>query len=151
MSPVAEKRGIRCLTLMQPWATAVVRGLKDVENRTSITSYRGILAIHAGLRWSDRGAEHPLIRPVIDQWTMPTGAVIGVVTVAGCHLAEPGCCASPWALDAYGGRVVRAHLELADAQALPEPVPAVGKLGYWYLTPAQERAVLAQVPSAVTA
>lgn len=37
------------LTIKQPWASAIMAGLKRVENRTWRTDYRGPLAIHAGL------------------------------------------------------------------------------------------------------
>lgn len=54
---------MRALTVQQPWAWAIVYGGKDVENRTRniAGAYRGPLAIHAGLRWSDRGARSGLV------------------------------------------------------------------------------------------
>lgn len=45
------------LTIKQPWASAIVLGLKSVENRTWPTGYRGPLAIHAGLRVDPEGVE----------------------------------------------------------------------------------------------
>jgi hypothetical protein len=39
---------IRTLTVRQPWATLIAKGVKDVENRTWHTKFRGLLAIHAG-------------------------------------------------------------------------------------------------------
>ncbi|MCU1592441.1 MAG: 8, gp08 [Frankiales bacterium] len=47
---------MKALTVRQPWAWAIATGAKTVENRTRGTAYRGPLAIHAGLGWSDRGA-----------------------------------------------------------------------------------------------
>lgn len=60
---------MKALTVQQPWAWAIVHGGKDVENRTQAWSYRGPLAIHAGARWSDRGA-HDLnvARSCVRQW-----------------------------------------------------------------------------------
>lgn len=40
---------MKCLTVLQPWAHAIVHGPKRVENRTWHTSHRGELLIHAGL------------------------------------------------------------------------------------------------------
>ncbi len=39
----------RYLSIRQPYATAVVRGLKMVENRSWGTTYRGLVLIHAGV------------------------------------------------------------------------------------------------------
>lgn len=36
------------LSVQQPWAWVVVRGLKEIENRSWSTNYRGRLFIHAG-------------------------------------------------------------------------------------------------------
>ncbi|MBB3041198.1 hypothetical protein [Nocardioides soli] len=52
---------MKALTVQQPWAWAIVHGGKDVENRTQAWSYRGLLAIHAGARWSDRGGRSGLV------------------------------------------------------------------------------------------
>jgi hypothetical protein len=41
---------LRALTVHQPWAAALVRGSKRIENRCWRTAYRGPLIIHAALR-----------------------------------------------------------------------------------------------------
>jgi hypothetical protein len=59
---------VKALTVQQPWAWAIIHGGKDVENRTQAWSYRGPLAIHAGARWSERGAHSTLVsRAVAEQ------------------------------------------------------------------------------------
>lgn len=50
---------MKALTIKQPWASLIAAGVKDVENRTWDTRYRGPLLIHAG-----KGVE-----------TIPTGVV----------------------------------------------------------------------------
>lgn len=40
---------MKALTLHQPWASLVAFGVKSIETRSWSTSYRGPLAIHAGL------------------------------------------------------------------------------------------------------
>ena len=40
---------MKCLSILQPWAWAIIHGGKDVENRTWRTAYRGPLLIHASL------------------------------------------------------------------------------------------------------
>ena len=37
----------KVLTIRQPWASLIVQNLKDIENRTWKTNYRGPLLIHA--------------------------------------------------------------------------------------------------------
>jgi hypothetical protein len=44
-----EKRELmRALTILQPWAEMIARGVKRIENRTWRTSHRGPLTTHAG-------------------------------------------------------------------------------------------------------
>ena len=38
---------MKVLSIRQPWAARIVEGLKDIENRTWATDYRGPLLIHA--------------------------------------------------------------------------------------------------------
>jgi hypothetical protein len=64
------------LSVRQPWANLIVRGLKDIEIRTWATKYRGRLLIHAG-GTLDR----------IGMWrfpmeVVPRGAIIGSVKLA---------------------------------------------------------------------
>jgi hypothetical protein len=113
---------VKAITVQQPWAWAIVYGYKPVENRTQMVKYRGPLAIHAGARWSQRGAEFEPLQRAYAEWLgfthwdgpygghlilpidpaederdrelFPFGAVIGVVDLVDCH-PEAGCCA-PW-------------------------------------------------------
>lgn len=38
---------MKCLSVKQPYASAIIFGLKDVENRTWTTQYRGRILIHS--------------------------------------------------------------------------------------------------------
>ena len=77
---------VRCLSVRQPWAWAIVHAGTDVENRTWATKYRGPLLIHAGLRMddddclalSDRIGEAALPEEV------PLGGIVGVVDLVAC-------------------------------------------------------------------
>lgn len=135
---------VKCLTVQQPWAWAIVLGGKTIENRTQLWSYRGPLAIHAGARWSERGGESDLIHAAIAETTGGTGgvpigcfirgAILGVVELVDCHL-DAGCC-KPWGESAYvehGGRERRhiTHLVLENPRVLAEPIPCRGALGLW--------------------
>jgi hypothetical protein len=121
---------MKALTVQQPWAWAIIHGGKDVENRTQLWSYRGPLAIHAGSRFSQRGADFSPLQRAYAAWlgfrhwegpyggrtAMPidrtdprdaelldVGAIIGVVDLVGAHRAawEPGECCPPWGEASY--------------------------------------------------
>lgn len=96
---------MKALTLHQPWASLIAVGVKRIETRSWSTSYRGPLAIHAGLTycalihdddpegrlWSS--GSHVLIEPKVgneETWKhgnpfhrVPLGAV-----VATCDLVD---------------------------------------------------------------
>jgi hypothetical protein len=57
---------LRAITVKNPWSWAIAFGGKNIENRPRPVSYRGPLAIHAGLGWSDLGAADPF---VLNAWT----------------------------------------------------------------------------------
>lgn len=143
----------RALTVQQPWAFAIAEGLKDVENRTWNTHYRGALAIHtaqtvdhgvglarhdrqAAVRFDEVGARNNLwdarhhLPSRINKPPHPTlalSAIIATVTLTGAHRYEPGCCDSPWAEQTTGVW----HWALAGAQILPQPIACRGRLGLW--------------------
>lgn len=156
---------LRAITVHQPWAWAILFGGKTVENRTRITHHRGPVAVHAGARWSDRGACDPRVRAsavdasrrghpapepgpasgVLLPNGLPMGKVIGVVDIVDCHPAGPGCCDDPWRDDAHDGRATGAHLALANPRPLAEPIRVRGQLGLWSLTATQAAEVERQI------
>lgn len=47
---------MRSLTIKQPWASLIVEGIKDIENRTWKTHFRGRIYVHASAKtatWED--------------------------------------------------------------------------------------------------
>ena len=85
------------LTVKQPWASAIIYGDKDIENRVWRTGYRGRLLIHAGKAvdwlapdhaWTAAGlAPYRRGAPRV-AWTasLPLSVILGAVTLTGCHL-----------------------------------------------------------------
>ncbi|GAB2964159.1 ASCH domain-containing protein [Saccharothrix stipae] len=133
---------MKTLSIRQPWAWAVAKGYKPVENRSRATTHRGPLAIHASKMW-DRPEEHNL-RTVVrraraDGHEVPkhlrgdlpysdVGMVIAVVDVVDvCTAARTGerCNCGPWA------HTYETHWRLDNARLLREPFPAKGRLGLW--------------------
>lgn len=145
---------MRALTVQQPWAWAIVHGGKDVENRTRnlAGSYRGPLAIHAGLREDEAAYDDDMIRSALgevdDSWLLEerlaTGVVLGVVDLVAVHHETdhgPGSRCSWW-----GQRGIW-HLQLANARPLAALIAAKGRLGLWTPDAGLVAAIRKQVPA----
>lgn len=117
---------IKCLSVCQPWAWAIVHGepAKTIENRTWATEYRGPLAIHAskstaylaGVREGEIPGLPPATRLVF-------GAVVGVVELVDCvplaRVRGERYAEGPWCW------------VLERRRALRAPVPMAGRLGLY--------------------
>ena len=93
---------MKALTVKQPWADLIVSGVKDIENRTWQTNYRGRILIHASKnptpKWQLYNYELPIILNHI-QSNYPfghiVGAIVGMVDIVDCVKQHP----SEWAED----------------------------------------------------
>lgn len=138
---------LRCLTLHEPWATAITAGYKTYETRSWRTHYRGLLAIHAGQtvdRWMHAEADirHPYF-PVLSP-----GKILCVVTLTSCGVIVNSAMGDErfwgdWTLGRFGWR-------LDDVHALTEPIPAIGHQGLWSPDPDLYRTILAAVAAIVS-
>lgn len=116
---------MKALTIKQPWASAIIYGSKDVENRSWKTNHRGPLVVHAGAgkftdfdvgQWAKgRGVRIPVDRP--------TGAILGIVDVVNCVKGHD----SPWAIEGQW------HWILKNPKRIASPKPVKGRLGLWSL------------------
>lgn len=126
-------RGMRALTLHQPWATLIALGHKRYETRSWRTAYRGPLLIHAGLR-SERDFER-MVRS--EGWLedYPDGSVPLGGFVAACRLAEcvPADQADPGLQEQLFGDFGHGRWawRLENLVCFPSPVPCAGKRGLW--------------------
>ena len=88
---------MKTLSVRQPWASLIINGVKDIENRTWATSHRGPLLIQSSAKPMpaeelelvrafalERGALLPEI--------LPLGGVLGIVTLLDCVRSH----SSPW-------------------------------------------------------
>lgn len=82
MSFVRTLLSLPVLSVRQPWASYLVSGLKAVELRTWVTSYRGWLWIHAGKK-ADMEAMRLLN---LRSEEFPLGGLIGLVKLEECVL-----------------------------------------------------------------
>lgn len=88
MSGAAERGPVvKALTVCQPWAWAIMAGLKRVENRSWRTEYRGPLVIHAGK--SRRFLCERLPDGTgVDEGRLVFGVILGVVEMVDCLWAD---------------------------------------------------------------
>ncbi len=82
------------VSVRQPWAWAIARGHKPVDNHDWDTRFRGALAIHASLRVDLDSSESPAIRAAHwdpDDPAAAIGGIVAVVRLSGvCTAAMPG-------------------------------------------------------------
>lgn len=135
---------MRCLSVRQPWASAIFELGKVVENRTWTTGYRGILLIHASLRvdkdfWGSE--EFRKCRKIKDfkeshaDNAFKVGAIIGAVELVKVVRNYR----SIWACKNHY------HWVLANAVSFERPVIATGRLQLWEPSEAQKRAIKRQL------
>jgi hypothetical protein len=128
----------KALSLSRPWTTLVMRGHKNIENRTWETRHRGPLLIHGAQSWDGHTAR-ALAEQILDGSAVafaelehlkalhPTG-ILGVADVVDCctsALSSDPCDCGPWAMPG------QAHWKLANVRPFPEPIPCRGALGLW--------------------
>lgn len=137
-----------CLSIKQPYCNAIIEGRKCIELRPWGTSYRGLIAIHAGLECVGgitlgKPASKSQIREMLDEITRlgcpsqkmrdyPTGAIIGVARLVQCRrfvsqqeyesLRPAHLGSTEWDERDYGWHFV-------DVVKLPEPIKTRGYLG----------------------
>jgi len=104
MTDIEDDGRVRVLTVRQPHAHLLIHGspsagVKDVENRSRPTSYRGTLLIQASAK-VDRAAFADYITEGVQlppAEALVTGAIIGSVQVTGCVRESR----SRWAIPGY--------------------------------------------------
>ena len=86
---------MKAISIKQPWAYLIAAGVKDIENRSWKTNYRGTVLIHTGAKYMK------MINPnnifTNEQWnylsdtqkrlvmsSLPTSAIIGSMEIVDC-------------------------------------------------------------------
>ena len=108
---------LKALSIRQPHAELILRGEKDVENRTWPTRHRGPLLIHAA-RTLDQDA---LSRFGIAEKDLTTGALVGIVDLVDCTEETR----SRWHDEGYYG------FYLQRPRRLNPVIPASGQRGIY--------------------
>lgn len=136
---------MKALSLLQPWATLIAIGAKQIETRSWCTPYRGPLAIHASKAFHRDDQELCEFEPFasvlasagLKPADLPRGAVIATCRLVACRQIPTQLPATfSKQEEAFGNYAPgRWGWVLRDVQPLPEPVPATGSLGLWEWRP----------------
>lgn len=138
---------MKAITIKQPWASLIVHGIKDIENRSWACPWKYIghrVLIHASgkpvemrnpnsvftkAQWDSLPVEFQ--RKIICAEGIVNSAIIGSVEKIGCSINHP----SKWAEKTDNSK---GHYEnpiynwvLANPILFPEPIPTKGKLSFW--------------------
>jgi len=126
---------MRALSITQPWATLIIRGVKEVETRSWTTDIRGRIAIHASKNFPPDARDFAMEQVGygrLHQGPIPCGAILGtaeLVRVSRTLNLAPEISPLERTLGDYSpgrwGFVFRNPVELA------EPIPFKGLLGFW--------------------
>jgi hypothetical protein len=121
---------IPALTVRQPWASLIIRGGKDIENRDWPTRVRGPVAIHSSAKLYREDMDDAcsflsgfmprFSRRIFERDNFPTGVILGTVEIVDCVRQSD----SPWFMGEYG-------FLLRNPKPLADPIPAKGSLGFW--------------------
>ena len=139
---------MKAITLIQPWATLIALGEKQIETRSWNPNYRGQLAIHAGMKIDLDACSQPRIKATLAKHgitipeKLPTGCVL-----ATCRIFD--CIQMVYSSDSKHGVIVPGYKLtdqeydfgyyehdrwawiLANIIRPVEPIPAKGKQRLW--------------------
>lgn len=144
---------MKCLTIQEPWASAVYLGHKEIETRSWPTKYRGPLLIHAGAsrdnlpykrdgfpgpfsnNWGGKLAMDAMNLPL--DYEFPLGCIICKVELYDCkpteeirnHQLTLGI--SPVEIKLGNYENGRYGFMLRDVHWLKEPIPFKGQLSIY--------------------
>lgn len=95
---------MKALSIKQPWASLIAHGIKDVENRTWKTNFRGRIYIHSTkdvIYWKNALSLNQIDQVRIENYELlagivrrnlkviPTSAIIGEVDIVDCVINHP--------------------------------------------------------------
>ena len=133
---------MKALTIKQPWASLIAHGIKNIENRTWKTNFRGRIYIHASGKFAFKhlkGLNPQMMaylnsRDIFEEWEYHTGAIIGEVDIVDCVINHPSIWAEKTEMPAgvYMGEKPIYNWVLANPVLYDEPILNVkGKLSFW--------------------
>lgn len=143
-----EKEKMKAITIKQPWASLIAHGIKDIENRTWKTNFRGTVLIHTASTPDKEkfnalthfqkmeAAKSETFKPLYFD-DLPKSAIIGKFDIVDCVINH----SSIWAdksnpshsgfFDISRNKPIY-NWVLENTVLFPEPILGVkGKLSFW--------------------
>lgn len=118
---------MKALSLLQPWASAIMLGGKRIETRSWKTEYRGLIAIHASKKMPKN--TRYVLPPDLN---LPLGAILGTVTLSDVkRVEEVKGNLSAWELALGDYSDGRWAWLLTDIMPFDQPIYCKGALGLW--------------------
>lgn len=94
------------LSIRQPYAWLVANGIKEIENRTRRTHYRGPILIHASLRRQELTDDVIKKLELLAGYKFPSsfdqGGIVGIAEIVDCVEKST----SPWKIEEHWGWVL---------------------------------------------
>ncbi|RQW89904.1 MAG: ASCH domain-containing protein [Geobacter sp.] len=127
---------MKALSLIQPWATAIMVGNKSVETRSWKTPFRGRIAIHASKGFPGYAKEFAQIERALGRLPgrLPFGAIIGFANIVAMLPTDTLVYDITPIERIYGDYSPgRWGWSLTDIEPLPDDkiIPCKGSLGLW--------------------
>lgn len=142
---------MKCMTIMQPWASALAFGLKKYETRSRKSKHRGLFAIHAGKKFDPAGIDEQFAVPWIDHIRLPltrmfgpvtdvdfpTGCIVAVGVMSDCIEMDASFIADQTAQERSLGNWEEGNYayKIDNVVILKKPVVISGKQGLWNWEP----------------
>lgn len=117
---------MKCLSVHQPWAHAILHLGKNVENRAWATRYRGPLLIHAAKSKKSLTAGNAILGIEFPaKSTLTFGVILGVVELIACVKVGPDGDLGPFGQSRWGEEGMFGWV-LANPRPFKMPVPYRG-------------------------
>lgn len=151
---------VRCLSLLQPWASLMALLAKRIETRSWSTRYRGLVAIASSARWNAAHVEWATTDPdCVAVWRqhgiesvsdLPLGMIVCVGRLVDCIRSEAFDTSSDFCgeSEAVFGNYASGRFAWVfdDLRCLERPIPVKGRLGLYTVSPALRAAIAAELP-----
>ena len=130
---------MKAITLIQPWATMIAVGAKTYETRSWSTSYRGMIAIHAGKsqKYPPSGVLAVMREANVDPLTLPYGKIVCVGFLTDCIEMDMALIARQTVMESALGdwQMGRFAWKLENIKVLQIPFAVNGSQRLWNWQP----------------
>jgi hypothetical protein len=138
---------MKAISLLQPWATLWMLGIKELETRSWKTNYRGPLMVHASAASSQEGRDlyesaciQALIRArVLPQFfaLLPKGCILGQLNITGCTQMDLSFIRATPTIELLLGDYAPGRFAWSAEERVifKEPVKCQGALSIWSVLP----------------